>query len=188
MRRVATGLGATLLALSASLSAGAVGRGRGPLLGLSERPHIVGRFALCQDTLSDRVTNVTVTRSKPLNPEHFTFPARTRGTKPALVRTLAHTLCALPKMPAGVQACPAEWGVTYSLRFTLPKPTSSVVVGSDPISLVSLQTTGRLVVRGLGGTKWVLPSSKLFSALGTAIGLRHATQATFAGELETSGG
>ena len=188
MRRVAMGLGATLLALSVSLPAGAVGRGQVPLLGLSGGPRIVARFALCHDTFSDRVANVTVTRSKPLNPEHFTFPARIRGAKPTLVRTLAHTLCALAKMPAGVQACPADWGVTYSLRFTLPKPTSSVIVGGDLIGPVSLQATGCLVVKGLGETRWAMSSSKVFSALGAAIGLRKATQATFAGELVTSGG
>lgn len=188
MRRVATSLGVTLLALVVSLPAGAVGRGQRPPLGLSDAPRVVALFALCQFTFSDRVAKVTVTRSKPLNPEHFTFPARTRGTKPALVRALAHALCALPKMPAGVQACPADWGVTYSLNFTLPKPTSSVVVGGDFISPVAVQATGCLVVKGLGGTRWAMSRSKLFSVLGTAIGLQHATQSTFAGELVTSGG
>ena len=146
------------------------------------------RFALCQDTFPDRVAVVTVTRSKPLNPEHFSFPARTRGTKPALVRALAHALCSLPKMPAEVQACPADWGPTYNLQFSLPKATGSVIVGGDLISPVSVGTTGCEVVQGLNGTRWATPSSKLYPALGAAIGLRRATAATFAGELVTSGG
>ncbi len=189
MRRTVLGLGATLLALAAVAPAGAVGRGPGPQPQLAQRPHIVARFALCQDTFPDRVAVVTVTRSKPLNHEHFSFPARTRGTKPALVRALAHALCSLPKMPAGVQACPADLGINYDLRFSLPKPRGSVTVGGDLIDPVWVQSTGCLEVKGLGGMRWAMKSaSKLYSALGAAIGLRHATQATFAGHLVTSSG
>ncbi len=188
MRRAVMGLGATLLALAAMAPAGAVGRGPGPLPQLTQRPHIFARYALCADAFSDRVATVMVTRSKPLNPEHFSFPARTRGTKPALVRALARALCSLPKMPAGVQACPDDWGLTYNLQFSLPKPTGPVIVGGDLISPVSVGTTGCEVVKGVGGTRWAMSSSRLYPALGAAIGLRRATAATFAGQLALSGG
>ena len=181
MRRVATGLTALLTLMAAP--ANAVSRSAGTSNEPTSGSHIVGRYALCQASMSKRVVAVTVSRAKPYNREHFSFPAQSRGTNAAQVRALAHALCSLPVMPAGVQACPADWGANYRLQFSLPKPKGTVVVGGAFISPVSLGATGCLVVKGLGTTRWMMGSSKVFSALGTAIGLRHATQATFAGTL-----
>jgi len=119
VKRAMLGLGALVLALAVAVPAGAVERGAGALPELTDGSHIVAQYTLCQGALPDRVITVAVARSKPLNPEHFTFPARTRGSRPALVRALAHALCSLPMMPAGVQACPADWGANYRLQFSL---------------------------------------------------------------------
>lgn len=180
MKRMAVGLAAVLLTLVAA-PALAVVPSANPSDGPTSGPHVVGRYTLCQSSFPTRVVAVTVTRAKPYNAEHFSFPARTRGTNAAQVRALAIALCALPAMPAGVQACPADWGANYELEFSLPKPKSTVVVREVNISPVSLGATGCLVVRGVGTTRWAMGSVKIFPALGAAIGLRHATQATFAG-------
>lgn len=187
MRRALLGLGALVLALAVAAPAGALERGAGPSPELTDGSHIVARYTLCQGASPDRVMTVTVARSKPLNPEHFTFPARTRGSRPAVVRALAHALCSLPMMPAGVQACPADWGANYRLQFSLAKSSVSGVVGASLINPISVQATGCEVVRGLGTTRWAMSSAKLFAALGTAIGLRHATRATFAGQIVVHG-
>ena len=183
MRRAVTGLTALLTFVAAP--AYAISRSAGTSDEPTSGPHIVGRYGLCQASLSGRVVAVTVTRAKPDNREHFSFPARSRGTNAAQVRALAHALCSLPVMPAGVQACPADWGANYELHFSLPKPTSPLVVGGDYIGPVLLGSTGCEVVKGLGTTRWAMGSNRVFSALGAAIGLRHATQATFAGTLES---
>ena len=182
MKRMAMGLAAVLLTLVAA-PALAVVRGASPSDGPTSGPYVFGRYTLCQSSFPTRVVSVTVTRAKPYNAEHFSFPARTRGTNAAQVRALAIALCSLPAMPAGVQACPADWGANYELQFSLPRPKSTVVVGGAYISPVSLGATGCLVVKGLGKTRWAMGSAKIFPALGAAIGLRHATQATFAGTL-----
>lgn len=183
MRRAVTGLTALLTLMAAP--AYAVSRSAGTSDERTPGSHIVGRYGLCQESHLGRVVAVTVTRAKPDNREHFSFPARSRGTNAAQVRALAHALCSLPVMPAGVQACPADWGANYELHFSLPKPTSPLVVGGDYIGPALLGSTGCEVVKGLGTIRWAMGSNRVFSALGAAIGLRHATQATFAGTLES---
>lgn len=187
MRRVVMGLASVSLAAVVMTPAGAIGRGAYPEPAPTERPQISLRVALCQSTFPDRVVAVTLTRTNLHNPEHFTFPAQMRGAKPALVRALATALCSLPLMPAG-ERCPADWGPTYSLQFALPESLGSVG-GESRILPASVQTTGCELVRGGEvGTPWVARSPRFFTTLGAAIGLRHATRATFAGELATSGG
>ena len=129
---------------------------------------------LCQ--MMDRVTSVTATRSVPLNAETFSFPRVTTGTDPTAVRRAARGLCALPVMPDRVQACPIDLGVRYTLRFSpgggaghLPRPVVVSAWGCRPVV-------------GLGPTRMALRSA-VWTAIGAALGLRFATNATFAGSL-----
>lgn len=140
------------------------------------RPFAKAGVDLCQ--IASIVTRVNVTRSKPLNAERFSFPARVTVTKVADVRAAARALCALPTMPAGVVSCPADLGVDYTLRF------SAAAEAAEP---VTLDVSGCETVRGLGTSRWVARSPNFWREFGSALGLHAATRATFVGTLTSSG-
>jgi hypothetical protein len=130
--------------------------------------------ALCGDV--SKVTSLLVHRV-PINPERFGFPATVRVTSASSAQAVARAVCSLPTAPSGVFSCPNEYGPTYHLTFfdkdsvvsvDLAEPTgcASVVEGSNTALAKDLTTTGQF-----------------WKALGTAIGVRGATQVTFAGGL-----
>ena len=187
--RIAKGAGATVAGLVVAVAtlvgpSGAVTRvvsTPGPRGDLAPFRHGAARHRtttvaplLCP--MTGRVTSVTATRSTPLNPETFSFPRVTEGTDPTAVRRAARALCALPVMPDRVQACPVDLGVRYTLRFSrgggaahLPRP-------------VIVSAWGCRAVTGLGPTR-VVTRAAVWTVIGAALGLRSATNATFAGRL-----
>ena len=54
----------------------------------------------------------------PQNHERFSFPARITVTSARRSQSVAQALCALPVMPSGTFACPADWAISYRLVFT----------------------------------------------------------------------
>lgn len=139
------------------------------------RPWVGGTVDLCQ--VATKVTWLSVTRSKPLNVERFSFPARVTVTKSADVRAAARALCALPTMPAGVM-CPLDLGVDYTLRFS---------AATEAVEPVTLDVSGCESVKGLGASRWVARSPNFWREFGSALGLHAATRATFVGILTTAG-
>lgn len=125
-------------------------------------------------SVAGQVTGLVVTRGHPLNPERFGFPRVSTSTDAAEVRAVARELCALPAMPRGI-FCPADWSPTYTLAFS--------IAGGAAVRPVVLSVTGCSTVAGLGSARWVDGHTGLWTALGAAIGLSHATASTFAGTL-----
>ena len=80
-------------------------------------------------------------------------------------------------MPKGVQACPVDLGVHYTLQFA---DSGQFGVSINPV-VVSASGCG--VVTGLSKTRWVIDHMAFWKVLGVSIGLPHATGATFAGKL-----
>lgn len=139
------------------------------------RPFAKAGVDLCQ--IASTVTRLTAVRSKPLNAERFSFPARVTVTKSADVRAAARALCALPTMPAGVM-CPLDLGVDYTLRFS---------AATEAVEPVTLDVSGCESVKGLGASRWVARSPNFWREFGSALGLHAATRATFVGTLTTAG-
>ena len=133
---------------------------------------------VCVCSLITNVDQLTVTRNRPLNHETFTFSASVKSTNASHIRALAKSLCALPVMPRPLRACTIDLGVRYSLNFA-----ATTVKGPEPIRPIIVSVTGCQVVNGLSPTRWVSPNPHFWTVLGTAIGLPHATQATFAGKI-----
>jgi hypothetical protein len=145
-------------------------------LPLQSHPAKVAATGLCE--LAGRVTSVTATRSRPLNPETFTFARVATGSMKTKVRAAAKTLCALPQVPPGVQACPVDLGVLYTLRFLAAG--DSGIRSARP---VVVSAWGCRIVTGLGPTRWVAASPNFWRVLGNALNLRSATNRTFTGTL-----
>ncbi len=75
-------------------------------------------------SISAAATSVRITR----DPGLFVMPQLDRTiTNPLTVRRLANDILALPAGPSGTQSCPADFGTSYTLRFTGGAPWSAVV-------------------------------------------------------------
>ncbi len=159
-----------------TLAAGAVTRARprSPGEGPSRPSHAV-TVSLCSGTTPDRMSHLEVTRSHPTNPEHFTFPAVVESSRASRVRALATMVCRLPRV-TGVYHCPVDWSPSYTLHFSLPDASSGTRV-----RVVHYEPTGCSWVTGAGPSRWSTPA--FVTALGAALGLPHATTASFTGTL-----
>lgn len=120
------------------------------------------------------IVNLSVTRIElfPQNHLTFSFPAMVDVRKSASAKTVADVLCQLPPMPSGAVNCPADLGVSYKLTFRLRKGAGDTVV---------VEPAGCQTVRGLGPQRWLRGSGILWTDLGLAMGLAHASDATFRG-------
>jgi hypothetical protein len=143
---------------------------------VQSRPAKYGRAPLCQ--IAGDVNHVTVKRSRPLNRERFSFPATATGADASTVRSLAGALCAVPVEPNGRFGCPLDLGVRYTLSFVVAGGLGGSI--ADP---VVVDPDGCQTVSGLGRTRSMSGHSKIWSVLGVAIGMRHATGETFLGKL-----
>ncbi|MGO8685364.1 MAG: hypothetical protein ACLQUT_12410 [Thermoleophilia bacterium] len=179
-------IGIALLTLSACGSAAPGGAGQ-------PRPSAVSRPAssvpsaepsatLCG--LIGQLNGLDVRRADALPQNHtqFTFPAEVTVTNRAAVQAVAEALCALPPLPAGVFNGPADFGITYQLVFS---------AGKRRLPAVTVAAGGLQTVRGLGRIRWLLApsgsSARFWHTLGMAMGLRSASNATFAGTRPAGG-
>ena len=99
----------------------------------------------------------------------FSFPRTVVIERSARLVALARALCALPPMPAGARSCPVD----FLLRYTL--------TAAQPRARISIDPSGCQTVSGLGAARWAATRPGFWTALGDAIGLAHATVATFRG-------
>ena len=100
----------------------------------------------------------------------FSFPRTVVIERSARLVALARALCALPPLPADARACPVDFLLHYALKTAEQR----VPIRIDP--------SGCQTVRGLGTTRWAATRPRFWTALGDAIGLAHATIATFRGD------
>jgi hypothetical protein len=119
--------------------------------------------ALCRAEAA--VTRLEVVRSHgfKVNELEPAFPSMVTVTNRALIREVIRALCALPVFPPGVYHCPALLlGTAYTLRFS---------VGSRPLPLVTIDSTGCEAVTGVGPQRHVT-SNGFWRVLSGAIGVR----------------
>lgn len=128
--------------------------------------------SLCEQTTT--VDHLVVKRldAFPSNGLHFSFPATVAVTDQKLVIEAAKAVCALPAMPDNGLHCPADWGVTYRLTFS---------VQSVMFPRVVVDATGCESVTGLLRTRWVARTPGFWHELGTVMNLKKPTWATFTG-------
>ena len=99
---------------------------------------------------------LTVRRDDPWPAHHFRSSRRV-GVSPAQqARAVARAVCALPRMPRGVVACPADWGVSYRLEFA---------ASGRRFGVVTVQAGGCRRVSGAGPPRWAVQSPGFWSAL-----------------------
>jgi hypothetical protein len=92
-------------------------------------------------------------------------------TSATRMESVQRALCALPKQPPGTYFCPADFGISYQLRFYGPH-------GALPA--VDAATSGCQLVTSLGkATRWTATSPKFWPALARAIGLPHSGRGFF---------
>jgi hypothetical protein len=152
---------------------------------------VVGWASLCEHI--GEVSTLTVTRSDfPQNNVRFSIPARLAATDRAQAQAVAATVCSLKTIPAGaVYYCPADFGVAYQLQFTFLHGVSHAVdVDPRGCSWAALPRGNGTLSRWVSAavpaahgplSRWT--SAAFWSALSSAVGLAHATSATFAGTL-----
>ncbi|MGH8987581.1 MAG: hypothetical protein ACRDXC_03145 [Acidimicrobiales bacterium] len=133
---------------------------------------VVRPTPLCTSARS--VTYLTVRRTRAFPQDHFrfSFPAEVVVGTPGAARRVARELCALPEMPTGALHCPADFGITYHLRFSR---------GHESYRVVNVDATGCQTVRGLAKARWVARSPKFWRVLGVAMHLEHPSWAAFRG-------
>lgn len=125
-------------------------------------------------SVSSQVTAIRISRGIPLNPEVFSFPRLVFTKRAASTRAVAAALCALPGMPSGPIACPADFGFDYSLLFSVP---------GDYVTDVRYDPTGCEQVTGLGTVRWTVQTPIFIRVLGSAMNLKHVSDSIFAGKI-----
>jgi hypothetical protein len=82
-------------------------------------------------------------------------------------------LCELPRRPPGIYHCPADFGLSYSLRFW---------VGTLALPTVTVEPTGCEIVGGMpGAVRWTALSPQFWRTLGQAVDLNRPSVASFSG-------
>lgn len=144
-----------LLAAAAGLACASLAGCAGAVAGTGKAP------AVCAQAGS--VTRLVIHRidGLPQNHERFSFPARITVTSPSRAQSVARALCALPVMPSGTYACPADWAITYQLTFATK---------TRRFAPVTAEASGCQVVHGLGAVRWTETSPDFWRTLAQAGG------------------
>lgn len=129
---------------------------------------------LCASPQSVQRLTVQRINGLPQNHEHYTFPAQIAVNDSADARAAAEAICALPPMPDGTFACPADLGVAYRLDFTRD---------GKSLPAVTVNATGCGEVKGAGGTRWTARTPGFWGTLGTAMSIPQASNTTFEGTM-----
>jgi hypothetical protein len=126
---------------------------------------------LCASSQSVQRLMVERINQLPQNHEHFTFPARIAVNDSAQAQAVAKAVCALPSMPHGTFACPADLGLRYRLLFT---------VDGKTLPAVTADAGGCRTVEGLGRVLWTARTPGFWNTLATAMNI-PASNSTFSG-------
>jgi hypothetical protein len=108
------------------------------------------------------VDSLTVTRGGAGLANHFRFlfPRQVVVTRPDQARAVARAVCALPRMPRGIFACPADFGISYRLEFA---------AAGGRLAAVTADPGGCERVAGAGPARWAEKSHGFWTALGRAV-------------------
>jgi hypothetical protein len=182
-RRRAARLAAAALAAATAVGAAACGSGAPSAAGHPASPGSpsssgsLAASGLCG--AAAQVDSLTVQRSDALPGNHarFAFPATEHIHNAPRAQAVAQSLCGLMPVPHTPVACPADFGITYTLTFA---------AGTHQFAPVTLNAAGCEMVHGLGAVRRVTASDIVWRQLGTAIGIPQPNQASFAGSSGTS--
>jgi hypothetical protein len=131
--------------------------------------------AICANAA--RVDRLTIDRLNPLHQNlHFVAPAQIIVTDAHRAQAVARALCALPPVGHGVYNCPADWGISYRLRFAARQAL---------FRPITVDATGCRTVIGLGPARLITGVFGFWTILGNAAGLSHASLTTFTGTPKT---
>jgi len=163
----AAALGVLVLAACGSVRAAGSLAGSGQTSPVTQRsPAPAGarssQAALCREATA--VTRLEVVRNHGFKVPELepAFPNVVTVTNRAVIRDVIRALCALPVTPPGAYHCPAMLlGTAYTLRFS---------VGSRPLPLVTIESTGCEAVTGVGPGRRVT-SEGFWRVLSRAIGV-----------------
>jgi hypothetical protein len=113
---------------------------------------------------ASQVNSLTVIRNDvfPGNHLHFRFPRRVTTDRPQQAQAVARAICALPRMPRGTMACPADWGVSYRLEFA---------AAGRRFGVVTVDGSGCQPVSGAGPVRWLVRSPGFWTVLERATGV-----------------
>jgi hypothetical protein len=117
---------------------------------------------LCASSQSVQRLTVERVNQLPQNHEHFTFPARIAVNDSAQARAVAKAVCALPSMPRGAFACPADLGIRYRLIFT---------VDGKTLPAITADVGGCGTVAGLGRGLWTARTPGFWTTLAAAMNI-----------------
>jgi hypothetical protein len=104
------------------------------------------------------VDSLTVTRGGAGQASHFRFrfPRQIVVTRPQRARTVARAVCVLPRMPRGILACPADFGISYRLEFAAAR---------RRLAVVTVDPGGCGRVAGAGPARWAEKSPGFWTVL-----------------------
>jgi hypothetical protein len=102
----------------------------------------------------------------------YRFAPAVTVSEPGRAQIVARALCALPRLPAGPFACPADTGTVYLLRFSSR---------GRRFPTVTAEATGCEIVHGLGAARWTPTTPGFWYTLGKVMGIQDPGRATFAG-------
>lgn len=107
------------------------------------------------------VDSLTVRRGGAGSASHFrfSFPRQIVVTHPQQARAVARAVCALPPMPRGVFACPADFGISYRLEFA---------AAGRHLAVVTVDPGGCERVVGTGPARWAEKSPGFWRVLNQA--------------------
>jgi hypothetical protein len=112
---------------------------------------------------ASKVDSLTVIRHDaiPRNHLRFRFPPRVTTSRPQ-AQAVARAVCALPRMPRGTMACPADWGVSYRLEFA---------TAGRRFGVVTVDASGCQPVSGAGPMRWLVRTHGFWTVLERATGM-----------------
>ena len=158
--RLVSAVPAAALAAAAAAGVAACGSGGTPAAGPSSpsgRGSLAAGGSLCG--AATQVDSLTVRRSDALPGNHarFAFPATEQVHSAARAQSVAQSLCGLTPVPHMQLACPADFGITYTLTFA---------AGTHQFAPVTLNAAGCEMVHGLGAVRRVTASDLVLAAAG----------------------
>jgi hypothetical protein len=108
-----------------------------------------------------KVDSLTVRRdgARPASHFRFHFPRQIVVTRPQQARAVARAVCALPPMPRGIFACPADFGISYRLEFA---------AAGRRLAVVTADPGGCERVTGAGPVRWAEKSHGFWTVLSRA--------------------
>ena len=157
-----------LLAAAAGLACAALAGCAGAAAGTGKTPAVCAQAGSITRLVIHRVNGL------PQNHERFSFPALITVTSPSRAQSVARALCALPAMPSGTYACPADWAITYRLAFATE---------ARRFAPITAEISGCQDVYGLGPVRWTARSPGFWHTLAQAAGITPADEAVFGGTM-----